>query len=127
MTAPRGIVPFALALTLAAGCASGGLRPEVLQRWIGRPAALEKDWGTATPEVPDGERRIPISKEVEQRSGRSGFDNADPARSRGGGANHLAAHEAANQAYRTPTVYVRSTLFWVNHEGTIVHSAVRTP
>ena len=55
MACTRRLVGLGLALTLAAGC-GGGIRPEVLKGWVGRPAAaLEKDWGPATREVPDGE------------------------------------------------------------------------
>jgi hypothetical protein len=127
MPARRGIVRFALIVVLVAGCASSGLPPEALKRWVGRPAAtLQKDWGPATREVPDGELRILVYEEVEQRTSKSGFDNQDPSRPRGG-TTYQAAHDAANEAYHTPKVYVRSYLFWVNREGTIVNSAVRTP
>lgn len=121
----RGLVPLALALALAAGCASGGVRPEVLQAWVGRPAAaLEKDWGPPTREVRDGETRILVYEEVERKSTKSTFDDADPSRPRG---VYGIAQATANEAYRSPTVYVRSYLFWVNREGRIVHAAVRTP
>lgn len=121
----RGLVPLALALALAAGCASSGIRPEVLQAWVGRPAAaLEKDWGPPTREVQDGETRILVYEEVERKSTKSTFDDADPARARG---TYGVAQLAANEAYRSPTVYVRSYLFWVNREGRIVHAAVRAP
>jgi hypothetical protein len=128
MAAPRRIVEFALALALMAGCASSGIGPEALKRWVGRPVTnLEKDWGPATREVPDGDLRILVYEEVEQRSRQSGFDNQDPSKFRGSSSSYLAGQEAANQAYHSPKVYVRSYLFWVNREGTIVNSAVRTP
>ena len=121
----RGLLRLTLALALAAGCASGGIRPETLQAWVGRPGgALEKDWGPPTREVQDGETRILVYEEVERKSTKSVFDDADPSRARGG---YGMAQLTANEAYRSPTVYVRSYLFWVNREGTIVHSAVRTP
>ncbi len=125
MTLRRGLVPLALALLLAAGCASSGIRPEVLQAWVGRPvAALEKDWGPPTREVQDGQTRILVYEELERKSTKSTFDDADPSRPRG---TYGVAQLTANQAYQGPTVYVRSYLFWVNRDDTIVHAAVRTP
>jgi hypothetical protein len=120
------LVGLGLAVVLAAGC-GGGIRPEVLKGWVGRPAAsLEKDWGPATREVPDGDLRIMVYEEVErQRYGNNAFDQADP-----GGYHrdiHHEAQKAAELAYHAPRVYVRSYLFWVDREGKIVHTAVRTP
>jgi hypothetical protein len=112
---------------LLAGC-GGGIHPEALKAWVGRPAAsLEKDWGPATREVPDGDLRILVYEEVErQRTGKSSeFDQQDP------GAYskdiHHQAQQAAREAYHAPRVYVRSYLFWVDREGKIVNSMVRTP
>src|SRR5262245_39630588 len=121
-----GLVGLGWAVALAAGC-GGGVRPEVLNGWVGRPAAsLEKDWGPATREVPDGELKILVYEEVErQRGHQSQFDQQDP-----GGYHkdiHHEAQKAAERAYHAPRVYVRSYLFWVDHEGKIVHTAVRTP
>lgn len=115
-----------LALGLAAAACAAGVHPEVLKAWVGRPAtALETDWGPPTRETQEGDLRILIYEEIERRSGRTKFDDQDPSRSRGGA--YGLAHEAAAEAYKSPRVYVRSYLFWVNREGTIVHSAVRTP
>jgi hypothetical protein len=126
MTRTRCLVGLGLALALAAGC-GGGIRPEVLRGWVGRPAAsLEKDWGPATREVPDGDMRILVYEEVERaRTRATPFDYQDPyGNSRD---VHHQAQRAAEEAYRAPRVYVRSYLFWVDREGKIVHSAVRTP
>ena len=126
MTGSIRLVGLGLAVALAAGC-GGGIRPEVLKGWVGRPAAsLEKDWGVPTREVPDGDLRILVYEEVErQRAGANQFDYQDPY-----GYNrdiHHHAQKAAEEAYRAPRVYVRSYLFWVDREGKIVHSAIRTP
>jgi hypothetical protein len=121
------LLGLGLAVTLVAGC-GGGIRPEVLKSWVGRPAAaLEKDWGPATREVPDGDLRILVYEEVERaRDGKSSnFDQQDP----GGYSRdvHHQAQLAAERAYHAPRVYVRSYLFWVDREGKIVNSMVRTP
>ena len=134
MTPPRAVLRLALTVTLAvaAGCGGyAGIQPETLQKWVGRPVtALQKDWGSATREVEDGDLRILVYEEMQQKGyykGGFGTENQDPGQYRQGGGNYVAAHEAAQKAYRAPTVYVRSYLFWVNPEGTIVNSAVRTP
>ncbi|SRR5581483_572471 len=126
MSSARVAVAIGLGLLLA-GCASG-IRPEVLARWVGRPAAaLEQEWGPPTREVPDGDNRILIYEEVERRSSqRGGFEEQDPSNSRYAGAYERAAR-AAEEAYHAPRVYVRSYLFWVKPDGTIAHTAVRTP
>jgi len=135
MTTARVTLRLGLVVTLAlaAGCGGyTGLRPEALQKWVGRPAtSLQKDWGPATREVEDGDLRILVYEEMQQKGSyyKGGFEteNQDPSRYRQGGADYVAAAEAAQKAYRAPTVYVRSYLFWVDREGTIVNSAVRTP
>jgi len=113
-----------MALGLAVGLAGAGcstaIRPEVLKAWIGRPAAaLEREWGTPTREVPDGALRILIYEQFEKRSG-SDFQA-------GAGRRAITSSDAPSETYRSPTVYARSYLFWVNPEGTIVHSDVRNP
>jgi hypothetical protein len=123
------LLGLGLAVAFAAGC-GGGVRPEVLKGWVGRPAAsLEKDWGVPTREVPDGDLRILVYEEVErQRAGASKFDYQDPYGNYGSNRDiHTQAQIAAEEAYRAPRVYVRSYLFWVDREGKIVHSAIRTP
>ncbi|MBI3456588.1 MAG: hypothetical protein HY002_12495 [Candidatus Rokubacteria bacterium] len=124
MSLARSALALAALLAAVLGC-SQAVRPEVLRSWVGRPAAaLEKDWGPPTREVPDGELRILIYEEVTKNTQRT-FDSADP-RGRTLGA-YAAAQAAAQEAYRLPTVYVRSYLFWVNRGGTIVNSAVHQP
>ncbi len=118
---------LALAVTLmgAAGCSSGALRPDELRVWVGRPAAaIQREWGPATREIVDGDLRILVYEQVERRTS-SDFQSPVATRSSGGAA--ALAHAAAAEAFRSPTVYVRSYLFWVNREGTIVHSDVREP
>ncbi len=125
MRAPRAVLTLLAAVAVAAGCGSA-IRPEVLRTWVGRPvAALEKDWGPATREVQDGELRILVYEELEKTTSRN-FQDAATARSAGINPNDPYAL-AAQEAYRSPSVYVRSYLFWVNPEGTIVNAAVRQP
>jgi len=115
-----------LGLAVATGCA-GGLRPEVLQAWVGQPAAaLEREWGPPTRHVQDGEQRILIYEELETTTRRD-FGSPTGGGSRYGMDRLSTAQALANEAYRPPTVYVRSYLFWVNREGTIVHSSVHQP
>ena len=132
--APRALLRLALIVTLAlaAGCGGyAGIHPDTLQKWVGRPVtALQKDWGSATREVEDGDLRILVYEEMRKTGDyKGGFstESQDPSRYRQGGADYVGAADAAQKAYRAPTVYVRSYLFWVNREGTIVNSAVRTP
>ncbi len=121
MTDPRLRLLVGLVLALATGC-GGGITPAALKAaWEGRPAAaLEKDWGPATRETPDGELRILIYEEVESKSSRP-LEGAVSAFRRG------ATPSEPDDKYRGPSIYVRSYLFWVNPQGTIVHTAVRTP
>lgn len=121
----RPCLALALALAGGAGCSGGAVQPEVLRAWVGRPAAaLQQEWGPATREIVDGDLRILVYEQVEKRTG-SDFQSPTVGRTSGGPAA-LAQAQAA-EAYRSPTVYVRSYLFWVNREGTIVHSDVRQP
>lgn len=117
----RRVWLVALALGLAAGC-GGGVRPEVVQGWVGRPVtALRQDWGPPTREVEDGANRILIYEEIERRSTGASFQaprqtsRNDPPES------------VSQDSYRGPRVYARSYLFWVNREGAIVHVDVRQP
>ncbi|MGH7322709.1 MAG: hypothetical protein ACRELA_24230 [Candidatus Rokuibacteriota bacterium] len=119
----RTAVLLSLALLGHVGCSSV-LRPEVLQAWIGRPAAtLEHDWGPATRRIQDGELQILIYEEVEKYQRRD-FETTAAPRSR---TPYEAAQIAAREAYLAPTLYVRSYLFWVNREGTIVHAKMHQP
>jgi hypothetical protein len=110
---------LALLLALLAGC-GGGIKPEALQTWVGRPsAALEKDWGPPTREVPDGDQRILIYEEVETRRRNSALDGTKTAVSRG------EAQQAEQNTPRESMVSVRSYQFWVDAAGTIVRATVR--
>ncbi len=119
----RAAVVLSLALWGYVGCSSA-LRPEILQAWVGRPAAaLEQDWGPATRQVRDGELQVLIYEEVEK-SLRRDFETTVVPRTR---TPYEAAQIAAKEAYLAPTLYVRSYLFWVNREGTIVHAKMHQP
>jgi len=90
---------------------------------VGRPAAaLRQEWGPPTREVEDGALRILIYEQLDRQSG-ADFQSITAPR----GSRYTAAQTEAIEGYRTLTVYVRSYLFWVNHEGTIVQSEVRQP
>jgi hypothetical protein len=48
-------------------CTRGGLPPEQVQAWVGRPAAdLVKAWGAPTREVDDAGQRVLIYEEIER-------------------------------------------------------------
>ena len=50
-----------------AACSRGGLPPEQVQAWVGRPAAdLKKAWGEPTREVDDAGQRVLIYEEMER-------------------------------------------------------------
>lgn len=107
-----------LALLAIASCAGGGIRPEALQSWVGRPAAaLEQAWGPPTRQVPDGDRRLLVYEEITQ-STRQDFETP-----RGQRYGPLLG-EYGPQSVR---VYVRSYLFWVNGAGVVEHATRRDP
>jgi len=115
------LVLAATVLALIACERSTALRPEVLQRWVGRPAAtLEKDWAPATREVKDAGQRVLIYEELDRAS--------REINTRGGGTT-TRTMESAIQTQANATafglkVYVRSYLFWVDPAGTIVRTEV---
>jgi hypothetical protein len=114
------IAAVAAALGLAA-CSRGGLPPEQVQAWVGRPAAdLVRAWGAPTREVDDTGQRVLIYEEVE-RNETLAFEKTVTARQAGS----AAAAEAANQAARGGPVYARSYLFWVDPAGAIVRAQIR--
>jgi hypothetical protein len=126
MRADRVVAGLALAVTALGGCADRGVKPEELKAWVGRPvAALEKDWGAATRETQDGDLRILIYEELGKKGARTFDESLSPSVRQMGPLGM--AHAAAQEAYRMPTVYVRSYLFWVDRQGTIVNSAVHQP
>lgn len=104
-------------------CTRGGLPPEQVQAWVGRPAAdLVKAWGAPTREVDDAGQRILIYEEVEKNY-HTNFEKTVTARQAGS----AAAAEQANAAAVGPKVYARSYLFWVDGAGAIVRSQIRQP
>ena len=104
-------------------CARGGLPPERVQAWVGRPAAeLVREWGAPTKEVDDAGQRVLVYEEIE-RNQRSVFATQTTARVTGS----AEAAAAANAATQGPAVYARSYLFWVDAAGKIVRSQIRQP
>ena len=62
---------FALVVGLTAlglvACSKGGIPPEQVEAWAGRPAAdLVREWGAPTKEVDDAGQRVLIYEEIEQ-------------------------------------------------------------
>ena len=106
-----------------AACTRGGLPPEQVQAWVGRPAAdLVKTWGAPTREVVDADQRVLVYEEMERNRDQN-FERTVTASQAGS----AAAAEAANAAARGPTVYARSYLFWVDAAGAIVRAQIRQP
>lgn len=119
---PATLVLGLIALGLGA-CTRGGLPPEQVQAWVGRPAAdLVKAWGAPTREVADAGQRVLIYEEMERNRDQN-FERTVTARQAGS----AAAAEQANAAIRGPTVYARSYLFWVDGAGAIVRAQIRQP
>src|SRR5262249_26325989 len=74
-----------LAIVGLLACNRGGLPPEKVEAWIGRPAAdLEREWGPPTKEVTDAGQRVLIYEEVE-RTGNAEFSREVSQRSAGSG------------------------------------------
>jgi hypothetical protein len=119
----RTAVLAAVATLGLAACSKGGLSPEQVQAWVGRPAAdIVRAWGAPTREVDDAGQRVLIYEEMEQDQS-LGFERTVTARQAGS----AAAAEAANVAARGPAVYRRSYLFWVDAGGKIVRAQIRQP
>jgi len=116
----RTLVIGLTALGLTA-CARGGLPPERVQAWVGRPAAeLVREWGAPTKEVDDGGQRLMVYDEIERGKGLR-FDQTVTAREAGS----TSAAKTANTSIQGPTVYARSYLFWVDAAGAIVRAQIR--
>ena len=123
----RWVLPVAAAVVLAllTGCVrTTAVHPEVLQAFVGRPvAALEKEWGPATREVPDGGQRLLIYEQMDRR------DAVDVARSdstkRAKTLNYVQTQ--TNATVNPGKVYARSYRFWVDAAGTVVRWAVQEP
>ena len=81
------VIAAVVALGLAA-CSRGGLSPEQVQAWVGRPATdLVRAWGAPTREVDDAGQRVMIYEEVERNESLN-FEKTVTARAggeRGGG------------------------------------------
>jgi nucleoid-associated protein YgaU len=117
----RAVVISVIGLALAA--CHGGLPPEQVQAWVGRPAsALVQAWGAPTREVDDAGQRVLIYEEMERSQGAQ-FAGQTTNRSAGS----MQAAEAQNNALRGPIVYARSYLFWVDPGGKIVRTEIRHP
>jgi hypothetical protein len=108
------------AVIVAAACTRGGLPPEQVQAWVGRPATdLTRAWGAPTREVTDQGLRVLIYEELERASGSTfSSQRISPREARAAG---VPAEPPS------PIVYARSYLFWVDAAGTIVRSQIRQP
>ncbi len=118
------VVGFLVLGSLAlAACSRGGLPPEQVQAWVGRPAAdLVKTWGAPTREVDDAGQRVLIYEEMEKNETLA-FEKTVTARQAGS----AAAAAQANAAAMGPRVHARSYLFWVDGAGAIVRALIRHP
>src|SRR5262245_37030028 len=119
MTRSRVLVGL-LMLALVA-CNKGGLRPEQVEAWVGRPANdLIKSWGPPTREVQDNGQRVIIYEEMEQDANLP-FEKTVSARTAGS----AAAAEQANRDARGPARYARAYLFWIDAAGVIARTQIR--
>ncbi len=117
----RLFVVLGVGLGLWTGCASSGVPPEEIERWIGRPAAaLEKAWGPATREVSDDGLKLLVYEELEAKKAIN---------TQGGGTGTRTIQSNINQQANAtafpPQLYVRSYLFWVDGAGKIVRADTR--
>jgi hypothetical protein len=102
-------------------CSRGGIPPEQIQAWAGRPAAdLVRAWGAPTKEVDDAGQRVLIYEEVEQTKATEFSREVS------------SATKAAGQGPAAPasigiSSYARSYLFWVDTEGKITRTQIRQP
>lgn len=107
------VVASLLALALA-GC-GGGVPPERVQAWVGRPVAdLIHDWGTPTKELQDEGQRLLV------------FDGLESART----SDFKKDVSSRNQPMEMPSTvganaYARSYLFWVDASGKITRAEIR--
>ena len=111
------------ALGLAA-CSKGGVPPEQVQAWVGRPAAdLMREWGSPTKEVEDAGQRVLIYEEVE-RTGSAEFSRSVSPRYQDSPAGAAASAPAPTIGYNS---YARSYIFWVDAAGKISKTQIRQP
>lgn len=116
----RTLVVGLTALGLVA-CARGGLPPERVQAWVGRPAAeLVREWGAPTKEVDDVGQRLMIYEEVERTQGAEFSREVSP-RGRALGEDLAPTTTLGNSSY------ARSYLFWVDTAGKITRTQIRQP
>lgn len=116
----RRLLAAAALVAAAAACTPGGLAPEQVQAWVGRPAGeLVQAWGPPTREVTHQGQRVLIYEELERASGSSfAAQQMSPREARAAG---VPAEPPS------PVVYARSYLFWVDPGGMIVRSQIRQP
>src|SRR5262245_1437991 len=107
----RTVAACLLALGLVA--CQGGIPPQQVQAWEGRPAAdLVRAWGPPTKEVDDAGQRVLIYEEVE-RTGSANFSREVSPRYTGAGGI------PPPQSMVGYNSYARSYLFWVDAAGKI--------
>jgi hypothetical protein len=118
---PRRTLTVGLVALGLLACNRGGLPPEQIQAWVGRPAAqLVREWGPATKELDDAGQRVLVYEEVE-RTGSAEFSR------------YVSTRSTGTQPTPPPTTtlgyhsYARSYLFWVDAAGTIVRSHIHQP
>jgi hypothetical protein len=116
------LVAVLAALGLVA-CARGGVPPERVQAWVGRPAAeLVREWGAPTKEVDDAGQRVLIYEEVERTKSAEFSREVSPSeRSAGLGPPPAPATALGYSSY------ARSYLFWVDAAGKITRTQIRQP
>jgi hypothetical protein len=99
----------------------GGLPPEQVQAWVGRPATeLVREWGAPTKEVDDAGQRIIIYEEIE-RTQSADFSRQVTLRRRS-----IEEAPVAPSALGSSS-YARSYLFWIDPTGKITQAQIRKP
>jgi len=100
-------------------CSKGGLAPEQVEVWVGRPRAdLVREWGAPTKEVDDAGQRVLIYEEIEQTKAAE-FSREVSQRNVGG-----VPPPPSTVGYSS---YARSYLFWVDAAGKITRTQIRRP
>jgi hypothetical protein len=114
------LVAGLLVLGLTA-CSRGGIPPEQVQAWAGRPAAdLVRSWGAPTREVTDAGQRVLIYEEIEQTKATEFSREVSTA-------TRNAGQGPAGPSTIGISSYARSYLFWVDAEGKISRTQIRQP
>jgi hypothetical protein len=106
-------------------CNRGGLPPEKVQAWVGRPAAdLVREWGTPTREVDDAGQRVLVYEEIERTKSHE-FSREVSSQTRMAGQGPAApVAPASSLGYSS---YARSYLLWVDAAGKIARTQIRQP